>query len=48
MFGYATAIRSLSKGRAAYSMEPFRFDPVPSGIVAGILDLARGKPAARA
>jgi elongation factor G len=48
MFGYATAIRSLSKGRAAYSMEPFRFDLVPSGIVAGILDLAKGKPAARA
>ena len=48
MFGYATAIRSLSKGRAAYSMEPFRFEPVPNSIVAGILDLAKGKPAARA
>ena len=48
MFGYATAIRSLSKGRAAHSMEPFRFEPVPSGIVAGILDVAKGKPAARA
>ncbi len=48
MFGYATAIRSLSKGRAGYSMEPFRFEPVPSSIVAGILDSAKGKPAARA
>jgi elongation factor G len=48
MFGYATAIRSLSKGRAAYSMEPFRFEPVPSSIAAGILDTAKGKPAARA
>jgi elongation factor G len=48
MFGYATAIRSLSKGRAAYSMEPFRFDVVPSSIVAGILDIAKGRPAARA
>ena len=48
MFGYATAIRSLSKGRAAYSMEPFRFEQVPNSIVAGILDLAKGKPAARA
>ncbi|HOX58492.1 MAG TPA: elongation factor G [Candidatus Paceibacterota bacterium] len=48
MFGYATAIRSLSKGRAAYAMEPFRFEPVPSSIVAGILDVAKGKPAARA
>jgi elongation factor G len=48
MFGYATAIRSLSKGRAAYSMEPFRFEPVPHSIVAGILDTNKGKPAARA
>jgi elongation factor G len=48
MFGYATAIRSLSKGRAAYSMEPFRFEPVPSSIAVGILDSAKGKPAARA
>jgi elongation factor G len=48
MFGYATAIRSLSKGRAAYSMEPFCFEPVPASIVAGILDTAAKKPAARA
>ena len=48
MFGYATAIRSLSKGRAAYSMEPFRFEPVPTNIVTGILDANKGKPAARA
>jgi translation elongation factor EF-G len=48
MFGYATAIRSLSKGRAAYSMEPFCFEPVPNSIVATILDNAKGKPAARA
>jgi elongation factor G len=48
MFGYATAIRSLSKGRAAYSMEPFCFEPVPASIVATILDSAKGKPAARA
>jgi len=48
MFGYATAIRSLSKGRAAYSMEPFCFEPVPNSIVATILDSAKSKPAARA
>jgi elongation factor G len=48
MFGYATAIRSLSKGRAAYSMEPFRFEPVPANIVTTIMDSAKGKPAARA
>lgn len=45
MFGYATAIRSLSKGRAAYSMEPYRFEQVPSSILATILDSAKPKPA---
>lgn len=45
MFGYATAIRSLSKGRAAYSMEPFSFEPVPANVAAGILDSAKPKPA---
>jgi elongation factor G len=45
MFGYATAIRSLSKGRAAYSMEPFRFEQVPNSILATILDSAKPKPA---
>ncbi|HBC85329.1 MAG TPA: elongation factor G, partial [Lentisphaeria bacterium] len=29
LFGYATAIRSLSKGRASYSMEPSHFEKVP-------------------
>ena len=38
MFGYATAIRSLSKGRASYSMEPSHFEPVPAQIVAAVLD----------
>ena len=32
MFGYATAIRSLSQGRAAYTMEPARYEQVPRGI----------------
>jgi elongation factor G len=38
MFGYATAIRSLSKGRASYSMEPSHFEPVPAQIVTAVLD----------
>ncbi len=29
LFGYATAIRSLSRGRANYTMEPEQFDIVP-------------------
>jgi elongation factor G len=38
LFGYATAIRSLSKGRSSYSMEPSHFEQVPQQLVAAILD----------
>ena len=38
MFGYATALRSLTKGRASYSMEPASFEKVPENIVSQILD----------
>jgi elongation factor G len=37
MFGYATAIRSLTKGRANYSMEPSHFEKVPKNISEKIL-----------
>ncbi len=37
MFGYATAIRSLTKGRASYSMEPDTFDLVPRSVREEIL-----------
>jgi elongation factor G len=47
MFGYATAIRSLSKGRASYSMEPLHFEQVPNSVLTTILDQAAKKPAAR-
>ncbi|NDA68536.1 MAG: elongation factor G, partial [Verrucomicrobia bacterium] len=47
MFGYATAIRSLSKGRASYSMEPHSFEQVPQQIAQQILEVAAKKPAAR-
>ncbi len=47
MFGYATAIRSLSKGRASYSMEPLTFEQVPTSVLNTILDQAAKKPAAR-
>jgi elongation factor G len=47
MFGYATAIRSLSKGRASYSMEPLTFEQVPNSVLSTILDAAAKKPAAR-
>ena len=38
MFGYSTAIRSLSKGRSSYSMEPLHFEQVPSQVLAAVLD----------
>jgi elongation factor G len=47
MFGYATAIRSLSKGRASYSMEPLTFEQVPNSVLTQILDQAGKKPAPR-
>ena len=36
MFGYATTIRSLSQGRAAYTMEPARYEQVPRNIAEGL------------
>ena len=38
LFGYATTLRSLSKGRASYSMEPAHFDLVPPSIAKPLLD----------
>ena len=43
MFGYATAIRSLSKGRSSYSMEPSHFEQVPAQVLAEVLDKKGGK-----
>jgi elongation factor G len=38
MFGYATDVRSLSKGRASYSMEPSHFERVPAQVLAQIVE----------
>jgi elongation factor G len=38
LFGYATSLRSLSKGRASYSMEPVLFDFVPEDRLNDILN----------
>lgn len=42
MFGYVNTLRSLSRGRAAYSMEPSHFEQVPTNIVSQIVE-QRGK-----
>ena len=36
MFGYATAVRTLSSGRASYAMTPSHFEQVPNNIVEAI------------
>jgi elongation factor G len=38
MFGYATAIRSISKGRASHSMEPSHFVRVPTNVQQQIVE----------
>ena len=45
MFGYATDIRSLSKGRASYSMEPSHFDQVPNAVLTRIVETSTRAPA---
>jgi elongation factor G len=42
MFGYATAIRSLSKGRSSYSMEPSHFEQVPTNVLTAVIEQQKG------
>ncbi len=42
MFGYSTAIRTLSSGRASYSMQPSHFEQVPHQIVEQIVEQRGG------
>ncbi len=45
MFGYSTDVRSLSKGRASYSMEPSHFEPVPNNMLEDIVKTSSRAPA---
>ena len=45
MFGYATDVRSLSSGRASYSMEPSHFEQVPAAVLKQVVEGASKKAA---
>jgi elongation factor G len=38
LFGYSTAVRSLTKGRASYTMQPERFEVVPAALKEQLLN----------
>ena len=42
MFGYATQLRSLSQGRATYTMEFHHYEPVPVSLANEIVAKAAG------
>jgi len=48
MFGYATEMRSITQGRATYTMQFSRYEEVPTAIADEIMAKVAGKPAARA
>jgi elongation factor G len=48
MFGYATEMRSMTQGRATYTMQFSRYEEVPTAIADEIMAKVAGKPVARA
>ena len=46
MFGYATDVRSMSQGRATYTMQFEKYDEVPSNVATKIVEERRGGPVA--
>jgi elongation factor G len=48
MFGYATEMRSMTQGRATYTMQFARYEEVPTAIADEIMAKVAGKPVARA
>jgi elongation factor G len=45
MFGYSTDVRSISKGRATYTMEPSHFEQVPANLLTKIVESSSRAPA---
>jgi elongation factor G len=48
MFGYATDLRSMTQGRATYTMQFARYEEVPTAIADEIMAKVAGKPPVRA
>ena len=48
MFGYATEMRSMTQGRATYTMQFARYEEVPPSIAEEVMAKVAGKPPARA
>jgi elongation factor G len=46
MFGYATVLRSMTQGRAIYSMQFARYEEAPRHVQEQIIELHKGKVAA--
>ena len=44
MFGYATDLRSITQGRATYTMQFSHYEPVPAAVAEGIIAKFTGKP----
>jgi elongation factor G len=47
MFGYATDLRSMTQGRATYTMQFWRYEEVPASIADEIVAKAAGRPVTR-
>lgn len=45
MFGYSTTLRSMTQGRAIYSMELSHYDEVPRSVAEQIIEKVKGKEA---
>jgi elongation factor G len=47
MFGYATDLRSMTQGRATYTMQFAKYEEVPAPIAEEIVAKAAGRPTQR-
>jgi elongation factor G len=48
MFGYATAVRSISQGRASFTMEPSHYEEVPPNIAKTVVEKRTAEAEAKA